>query len=176
MNTPYRQYSAFGCGSYTLANIFKDGRFIEEVPVGQGERVADLNKKMDLYQPEMFVNCMYMTNFNLPNGNRLRAINRALFSYEGEVTKEQKNKLARPFVISFARPNGQLHSVGLIHDLKTRLYYMVDSCEPLILQGTLLKFIKDYHIVGVSQFGVWAHKDNANFAMFHREEFNHIFK
>lgn len=177
LKVKYRQHSKFGCGSYSLANLFDNPDFIEIIPEKNGERIADLNRKMDEYEPALFVNTMYMTNIHLPQRNKLIMSQKDLFSYNDDsIYEEEKKTLARPFLMVFARGNNQLHTVGLVHDLKTKKYYLVDSCEVDVLDFTLIQLMNNYRIVTLAQFTLWNCEDPANFLMLHRDDFAHIFK
>lgn len=177
LKVKYRQPSKFGCGSYSLANLFDNPDFIEIIPEKYGERVADLNRKMDEYAPELFINTMYMTNIHLPQRNKLIMSQKNLFSYdEGSIDAEALKTVAKPFLMIFARGNNQLHTVGLVHDLKTKKYYLVDSCEVDVLEFTLPQLMANYRIVTLAQFTMWNYSDPSNFLTLHRDDFSHIFR
>jgi len=161
----HRQETKYGCGSYTLANLFNDKRFIQQLPTC-GERVADLNRKMAKYKRSIFVNPIYVTCNSFPYGNRLLP---DLANHMFEI--EPPEGLIKPMVITFARPNGNLHSVGLLQ--QNDMGYIVDSCETEVETGRMIFFVHKLNIVHVNIFTAWE-GNPSNEIMMPKEYFSHI--
>src|SRR4051812_43508486 len=72
-HVPYKQNTISGCASYSLANLWDDPRFIEDVDSLQyGECLADMNVKMTKYMPTVFISTIFCTNSKFTeNHNRL---------------------------------------------------------------------------------------------------------
>lgn len=172
LKVKYRQYTKFGCGSFTLANIFDDHRFVLDIPAAQGERVADLNRKMNKYHRALVIVPMFFTSPFLKSANRLR--DPAIFGYEGEIPDEYRETMARPLLLTFAKHNKELHTVALIHNLRNGFYYLVDSGTENVYVASIEDILKGYNVVQLSQFSIWACEDRANFLMLPKEQLRHI--
>lgn len=173
---PFRQTTQFGCGSYTLANIFDDKGFIAEIPEHDGETVTDLNVKLAKFYPGICIEFIFLTNFTFKVNNRFDKANVALFLeiYDKKENPELKAG-ALPFLVTIARPNGALHYIGLIQDIATGKWHVVDSCEEEVIEVEILWFIKNYHIVSVGIFYVPAGHDKRTFAAFPPDQHRHLF-
>ena len=176
MEVKYRQQQVWGCGSFSLANLFDDHRFVEELPIEHGERTPDLNRKMAKFQRAIFIDNIFLTNMHLKTGTRLTYGNRSLLMINRQgLTKEMKETLCVPYMAAFARNATGSHNVLVLHNLKDNKYYMVDSCVSHVLKFELKDLIQLYHIVAVSVFRYWKHPDIGNMLLAPKSELPHIF-
>jgi len=172
----YRQQQWWGCGSFSLANLFDDHRFLEDLPTGHGERTPDLNRKMAKFQRALFIDNIFLTNFNLKEGSRLSWANRELLMTPRQgLTKEMKEVLCVPYMVAFSRANGGAHNILVLHNLKDNLYYLVDSCKPEVERMTIRQMISKLPIVAVAVFRYWKHEDIGNMLFAPKSELAHIF-
>jgi hypothetical protein len=156
MKVPFQQNTISGCGSYSLANLFNDERFLEGVnDLKVGETAAGLNKKMERYHPNAYLTTIFQTSthFKLQE-NKL--IDPVLFGIEWDKVKaKEKETWARPLLVTFKRTAERFHCVLVIHNLKDNLLYLVDSLTDEILKYAIEDFIELFHIISVEQFAMW---------------------
>jgi hypothetical protein len=162
---PFRQTTQFGCGSYTLANLFNEKEFIAKLPTEDGEALVDLNKKLS--EGGLSIYPLFLTKLEFRVGNRFDKANVSFFSDK----MEGMDSGLVPYLISFARPSGALHYLGLIRNLATGKWYVVDSCEEEVFEVEILWFIKNYHIISVSLLFSDRHNQ---FVAFVPEESGHL--
>lgn len=170
-NVKYRQTTMFGCGSFSLANIFDDHRFVVELPT-QGERPVDLARKLNKYQRRVYLYDIFRTNQHLLAGNCLMQCQSEIFGY-GDAAPDPD--ACRPLVLTFARPNGNLHSVAAVHRVLDDHFYVVDSCVPWVARFTVAGLIAYFKIVAIQQFGLHSCQDPANLLLMPSANFSHIF-
>lgn len=148
---PFRQTTQFGCGLYTLSNLFNREEFIADIPKDDGNFIAEINNALAVMEPDLFIDPLFLTNATFKVGNRFDKANVFLF-FDILEDKEAIKAGVMPFFISFARPNGALHYIALLTDIATGKWYVVDSCEEEVFEVELLWFLKNYHVISVSYF------------------------
>lgn len=171
----YRQSTKFGCGSYALANIFDDPRFVAELPTTQGERIADLQKKVNKYKRGLFINPIFITSQNLKVGNRLKFSQAELFSHEkGKLQLAGLQQLVKPYLIIVAKSATAMHALAVFEDCGSRDFIVVDSATDAPERMKLKELIATYHITAVCQFSSFYIEDHGNYVMMRREDIAHI--
>ena len=172
---PFRQVTQFGCGSYSLANLFNESLFIAKLPHEEGENIADLNCKLECREHELYIDPIFMTSASLRRNNQLHVDDVDLLIISDIPAKEiEEKELVGVFLISFARANGAIHWVVVLSDLKSGRYYIVDSVEPDVIECDLLWLIRNYQIVSVSVFRQREAKSKAECIMLSRSELAHL--
>ena len=174
MEIKYRQSKGqLGCGSFALANIFDDERYIAEIPATQGETIGMLNKKIQQFEPALYIEPAYLTDANFKICNRF--MQRELFdldwsSYGGDI-----KTVCRCMLMTIAQDNGQLHMVALIQNFADSTFYVVDSDQPAISVLTIEILLLRYHIVGIDIFCCWDSPDLKGAVIAFKKDMPHIF-
>lgn len=152
---PFVQTGPSGCVSYSVANFFNDNRFIQETDYPKGEISASINKKMQLYKEDLFIETMYATNSYLSKSpNRLT--DSGLFDMLWDkIPPEEKERQAVPYLFAFMRPSGKAHCILVVHNLKDNLFYVYDSIEGVRMVFEIEYFLQCYHVLTVEYFGPW---------------------
>lgn len=174
MIIPFHQNTFSGCASYCLANLFNDKRYIEGIAdLKKGEGIADINRKLSIIYPEIFMDYLFVTNSKLKiHPNRL--IETLVLEPIWEtITSEDKERAARPYFISVKQ--ARTHNVLVIHNLKDNLYYIFDSLLKERFLLTAEELLYYYHILAVEQLFFWDQPDDKNNLFIYKEGFPHLF-
>lgn len=154
---PFVQTTRSGCGSYALANLFSDERFLHNVDAlsekGHGEGVADLNKKLQAFEPDFYLETYFLTSTHCKHPfDRLK--DPVFFEILWEkMAEDQRENAAR---VLFLTVRGALsHYVIVIHDFKTNQYYLVDSHNSHVEAIDIHAFIEHNQILSIEQLCSW---------------------
>lgn len=177
MKVPFTQNTKSGCGSYCLANLFNDESFIKGVEnLEFGEGVAILNKKLQQLEPAIYLECVYASPSEMVlQSNKL--VDPLVFQMIWhKVSAEHKNNFARPFLISVKMISGRFHAILVLHDLKTDLYYLVDSLVSEIQAMGLNQLMQFYQIHSVEYFCSWEISAEDQSILINKSVLNHLIK
>lgn len=170
---PFIQRTKSGCGSYSLANLFNDERFIKGVEdLHHGEGVADMNKKLSKIEPDFYIDVLYQTCYEFDEKTNKLTDSIALKVKYEEMTEEMKCDFARPFFFTVKR--SLYHCILVIHNFKNDLYYVVDSLDSHVLQFTLEELMKRYHIIAVELLCNWNMNGSDRSIFINKNRLNHI--
>lgn len=176
MQVKFRQTTKNGCGSLSIANILDDNRFtlgLEGIP---GERIADLNKKLDQHGIEVFIDCLFMTHGVFRTGNRLKLQHEIIFKYT-RLTKKVRQSHCVPYLFTLANKGGRNHHmVAAIHSLSDDMFYIIDSTKEKVRVLTFSHLVVDFNIIAVCLLRMWDHPDPANFVSMDKADLPHIFQ
>lgn len=165
----YRQKETFGCGSYCLANLMNDSKYILELQ--DGERRGDLNKKLSRYYPEIFLETLFLTNERIAP-ERLQDVN----LFEFEYSEEAKESGFVPWLLVIYKPGSNLyHYIVACEDLKDRRFHVLDSTKNHISIFTREDLLGFYWVLGVEFFSKWDGSPE-ECVIFDKGYFGHIFK
>lgn len=176
MQVPFLQNTKSGCGSYSLANLFNNIKFIEGIEnQSRGENVADLNKQLSTIYSDLYIEPYFHTNTHLKHYPRLTDI--ALFDlYWDKVTEENKKNQARPFLFTIKSKSEKFHCILVVHNLEDNLFYIVDSLAPEIIKMPIQELINQYYIVAVNIFCLWDAPDEERDIFIFKKHFSHLFE
>lgn len=175
MKIPFYQDTFSGCASYCLANLFNDKRYIEGIEkLKCGEGVANINRKLAVIYPEIYLDYLFITNSKLKIHPNILIETLVLEPIWEDLTNDAKERMARPYFISVKQ--ARTHSVLVIHNLKDNLYYVFDSLikERFVMTAEDLLFY--YHILTVEQLFFWDQPEDKNNVSIYKEGFPHLFK
>jgi hypothetical protein len=177
MKVKFKQDTLSGCGSYSLANLFNDERFLEGIKdLKVGERMVDLNKKMDKFFPEGYIDTLFLTQSQFTQ-QPSRLADPLVFEMKWEDVKDwQKEIWARPFLVTFKRTKDKCHCILVILNLKNNLLYVVDSLKEDIQKFEVQNFINQYHIISVENFGLWDMERPEDSMFIYKNHFPHLFE
>lgn len=174
MKTPFTQNSKSGCGSYCLANLFNDFRYIEGVKeMTQGEGVPDLNRKLRKFDEDFYLDVLFQTchGFTLQT-NRL--IDPIPFFLKWElITEEMKRDFVRPLILTVKNPV-RFHSILVLHELSTDRFHIVDSLCQDIIVATLEDLMVDYCIISVELVCSWVIDAEDRSVFFQKSRLKHL--
>jgi hypothetical protein len=177
MKIQFQQKTISGCGSYSLANLYNDDRFLEGVKdLRVGETVVGLNKKMEKYQPNAYITTIFQTSTHFTR-QADKLIDPVLFGIEWEkVGRVEKETWARPLLVTYKRTIERFHCVLVIQNLKDNLLYLFDSLQEEVIKYTIDDFITLYNINSVEQFAMWEmeHPEHSMFII--KSAFKHLFE
>ncbi len=178
MQVKHRQTTRNGCGSLSIANIFDDHTFTVGLEDCKGERIADLNRKLAAVGSLVFIDCIFMTHKFFKTGNRLKKTHCSMFTLSPKgATKIIRDKYAVPYLFTIANRVGKNpHMVGVVHNISTGMFHLIDSSKPEILVMTFTDMVKRFHIIGVALFRFIDYEDHGAFVMMPKSELPHIFE
>ncbi len=173
-DVPFRQNTGSGCGSFCLANLFNDKRFLSGVEdMVTGESVAMLNKKMELYVPELYIDTLYATcsSFLAP-ANQLT--DNSIFGiwWSDECFKDECDWLM-PMLVTIKRFEGLFHSVLALHELKTDKIFLIDSLRGFVEEYDIENFLDLFFITAINRFVSWQHSPDQP-VFIERKHYSHI--
>jgi len=174
----YRQRTKTGCGSFTLANIFDDHRFVLDIPK-EYENFAGLNKKMqdkvfekqykNLYVDPRFITCYYFKN-----GNKMTV--RQMDEFFTAQRLDVKDATAViPYLITINRRNGTNHMLALLNDLSENIFYAVDSGTDYVQRLSLTDLSERYAISAICVLASWGEGSQPNILFGSKKMFDHIY-
>lgn len=169
MPVVFPQNTAYGCGSYCLANILNDSRYIQELP-RNGESTLDLNEKLSLFGEQSRVITLALTVDNVKENRLLNSLILPIpyWTTENEVLKDTA---ARCYMMIVNKGSNH-HYIGVAHNFKNDMYYVVDStCSRVSIMYIDELFAKHW-IVGFEYFTLIGN-DNQE-AAFNKEALSHI--
>lgn len=152
IKVPYRQTGKYGCGSYSLANLFSNPDITEGV-MTEEEVLANLNFKLQEHQSQYFVDPLVIASLDMAMFHRIKTPEVILQDYG--IEQEMANELCVPFLVTILRANTALHMMLVVRNLKNDVLHVVDSCSENIVEFTVGDFMHFYHIVGIMRFGAW---------------------
>lgn len=169
MKVKFRQTGPFGCGSFSLAHVFDDHRFLEELPQDHRESLPMLQRKLNKYHRGLFIDSLFITSSHFKSGECLKMSQKDLVLQKD---KAALKGMAIPYLMGFSRYPGCVHQVAVIHDIDSGIFYLVDSCEEAVIDLKLVPLIYNYKLVAIS---VFVNAKNDMLAV-PRGEFAHIFQ
>lgn len=174
MKIPFHQNTFSGCASYCLANLFNDKKYIEGVDLLKyGEGVPDINRKLSVIYPEIYLDYLFVTNSKLKIHPDRLIETLVLEPIWEAITEEDKQRAAVPYMIAVKQT--RTHSVLVLHNLKDNLYYIFDSLlkERFIL--TAKEVLLHYHILTVERLFFWDMPEDKNALIIYKEGFPQLF-
>lgn len=176
MQVKFRQTTRNGCGSLSIANIFDDHRFslgLEDCP---GEPYALLNRKLQEFGYEIFIDGLFLTSKWFTNGNRLKKGQCEMFRYSNRMTNKIRKSTVVPYLFSIANSKGRnQHMVAVFHNLSDGLFHVVDSTKEEVMIFNLVDLLARFHIVSVALFRMWDNPEPGNFVTLDKSEMSHVF-
>lgn len=173
----HQQNTVSGCASYSVANLFDDTRFIEDVAgLKFGETTADINRKLQQFMPEVYLTTIFCTNSQFTR-NHNRLLDPMAFDMKWEtVPEEEMATQARPLLVSFYRPNsGMVHCILVLQEFSTKIMHVVDPMDHHIKEMTIDELLHTYHIVEVCVFGLWDDPTRLQSVCVKKQFLNHLF-
>lgn len=178
MQVKFRQTTRNGCGSLSIANIFDDERFTTGLEGCPGERIADLNKKLqDIGSGEIFIDQLFLTQSFFRSGYQLQACHDSIFRYgRGVIARKDKKGKVVPYLISIANSRGRNpHMVAALHSIGDKMFHIIDSTKDKVLVISVPDLIREFHIISVAIFRMWDHPEPGNFVIMEKSDLPHIF-
>lgn len=177
MKVPFQQTTKSGCGSYSLANLFNNNVFINDVDkLEVGETTARLNEKIkslgDIY---CWLETLFCTQTHLTK-HPTRLLDSTLFDIHWEkVSGYEKEAFAKPYFATIKRTDTINHCILFLQVYKTNQLHVVDSLEEQIKIFTIDEFINEYYILEVLHFGLVKEKPNECMVII-KNAFPHLFE
>lgn len=175
MQIKYQQTTRTGCGSYALANLFNDERYIQDLP-DDYQRIYDLQRLLDANGAGMFIDPLFITSPHFTLGSWLMPMNSGLFAAPEGYAQEDLVHMCKPYLLTIAHQTKRtLHMVGLVHHMGTGAFYFIDSGRAEVKKYTIVSdILQEMQVVGVHQFGIQGDDNPGSFAMIDKSFFAHI--
>lgn len=175
MKIPFKQNTKSGCGSYCLANLFNDSRYlhgVEEMEFGEG--VAQLNKKLAFCNPEIYLEAVYNSPSEMVKQSNKLIDPLVFMMIWAKVDPIHKENYCRPFIISVKMASGRFHAILLLHDLKNNVYHIVDSLCDIVQIVDLDGLMGLYSIHAVEYFCSWNINEDDKSVLIKKDFINHL--
>lgn len=180
MKVPFRQLKSYGCGHYTLANLFNEESYLQDIQEGVASYTHSLNRSLEKRGEPYFLATILCTQSALPLHNRI--IDVEIFTYNEEAIK--MNGLQETF-----RPLFVVVKLSVLHHLilvcqsyLDGMLYVVDSLreevEVMTPEQLLLKYsVQEIMIFSTDQIEIHNSKCNEGEEQSlycHYENFEHL--
>lgn len=149
MKVPFRQTTPYGCGHYTLANLFNDERFLGFVtPYAPSDTYQMSRLTEDLYG--MWLRTIFCVNTSLPIQNRFIDVDLFDMNFQN-LDYDFRRTHFRPFLMTI-KGNVLFHLILVCHNLINDMFYVVDSLNEDIKVMKKEEFVYLYYVVEVFVF------------------------
>lgn len=152
MKVPFRQLKGWGCGHYSLANLFNDVRFYDDIEAELGSFIYDMNKSLLYYDYEMWLDATIALNPKADLQNRF--IDSSIFrvNYD-KLTIEQIESFFIPYLVTIYKPLLNIcHLISVAQNLKDKHFYVIDSMKEEVEKIPIDMFLLKYHVCEVFIF------------------------
>lgn len=176
MKIPFKQKTGFGCGLYSLSNLFNDPKYIEYIKE-EASFTHELNKVLE--EDELWLTTIFCVQDYCLVQNRL--IDVSLFDVVGVgiMPEHLKENYFRPYLIVL-NIMGNFHLIAVAHCLKTDNFFIIDSLDEEIREVSKGDFVLKNNIIEVLIFENKEIKEsckigkNANALLFNYKHFQHL--
>lgn len=165
---PFHQTKTYGCGSYSLANLFNRSCYLDNIEDG-GESQFMLNEKLEKHKENgMFLQTLVLTS---PRLEYSRIKDKTLFDCH-----DMPNGYFSPYLmISYHPGTNVFHYSAICHLYEKDLFFVMDSRKTEIQIFTREQLFEVFWIVGIEYFNSRGANANDEVILM-TEEFEHIFK
>lgn len=164
---PFKQTKPYGCGHYSLANLYNEEKYLDEIVAGRGEKLYHLSESLAKYESHMTIESYFLCNSQIKIQNRF--IDKSLFAFAD--LKEEAKNMCRPFLFTVVGSTLN-HCILVLHDMWNDDFYVVDSLHDYVQVYKADELLEAYYVVGVSTF---LFKDNPDECLiFFKQYLTHI--
>jgi hypothetical protein len=154
MEVPFLQTKIYGCGFYSLANLFNEEKFLEFIVPNWGSSTECLNRALRSMAdreilPYFWVNTLFCVNSSLPVQNRF--LDSALFDVDEKSIEEFKdNPNFRAYLLTVK--GALFHQIAVVQNYHKDIFYVFDSLHKEVKELSRAELIFQYWIVEILKF------------------------